>query len=575
MRVYSLASGRLVPSLVLLVAVGGCAAERESSSSSSGSCSGEHPEHGVDDRVAWKCIGPEGGRIDTSDGAWLDVPPGALDSNHTIVVRMPFPQSEFGRAYQLEPSGLEFQKSVLLTVTYPELVPGKEMPISVVQSSELQPMVSAGSEQTNWQYVEETERDPENNTLSASLNHFSSIYYYYQVDEHAYLVMDLPIKYLQAGDIVATLTNRDNTEGPDWNPGHVAVLYEMTASGSDGVVMESSPPEGVQKTSVGAFKVEFGHLYLGARRPGDPGLSLAERNGVLSFTKAQFGKPYQLVGQGNLTEGSFSCVGLVEAAYDSADRSMISWNGEFFAITPLEMFRATRPITDVYERVGQAMDIPVYGVTLDSRSPYFGTTVRGWYQKQVDYSIVATSKPPDSQFTGTPNSGFKFTWTPKVEDGCEAKSFDEPCPAAGEPHLLVLQMDATPRVTIVDGAKAALDPVRIIETLTVHVTSHSQLFEITPAPPNMTDLVVVTIPLPPDSTFKQSSLLDEATKGPISMAPFPGHTVTIVQEGYNPNAKVTVVSLHVTNTTDQVVSAAPITWRYTLDYERDRVIAPP
>lgn len=552
-----------------------CGLAEQSSTASSSGCTGEVPEFGPDEAVGWKCIrAASGGRVDIPDGAWLDVPPGALDSDQRIVVKVPSPLPSYSRVYKLEPSGLQFNKPVVLHSPYPTLPSGKEMPVTVVQSSDSQPTVSAGSEQTNWQYASTTERDLETGTLAVSLEHFSAIYYFYQVDEYAYLVVDLPIKYMQAGDIVATLTNRDNTEGPDWNPGHMGLVHELTEDGKVGLVMESSPPDGVGKTGLGAFKTDFGHLYLGARTPSGPPLTAGERAAILDYATQQNGKAYNLIGEGNVGVGSFSCVGLVEAAYDVVGRGTVPWNGEFFALTPMEMYRGTRPVTDVRERAEQPIEIPVYGITLDARSPWAGTTMRGWYQRDYDYTIEAKSKPDGSEFEGSPSSGYLFKWTPRVEDGCEATANGQPCPADGNPHLLVLEMNATPRVTIVDGAKLSLDPVQITETITVNVTSHSRLFQVSPAPPDNPDEFSVTIPLPANAKFKSSALRDEATKGPVSTAALPGHIVTIVSEGYDAQKNAVQLALRVTNTTGQVVTASPLTWRYTLHYERTRVLGP-
>lgn len=559
----------------LFAVTSACSLAETQSSGGASSCTGEIPEHTKDEAVGWRCISAEsGGRVDIPDGGWLEVPPGALDHDQRITVKVPSPRPAYSMVYKLEPSGLTFKKPVTIHSPLPSLPSGKPMPVTVIHASDLHPMVSAGNERTHWQYVTDTKLEPETKTMAASISHFSSVYYFYQVDEYGYLVVDLPIRYLQAGDIVTTLTNRDETEGPDWNPGHIGMVHEIAPSGDVGVVIESTPPDGVGKSGLSAFKTDYGHLYMGARRPGGPPLTPAERATILDFTQQQNGKGYNVVGQGNYKLDAFSCVGLVEAALDVAGRGTIPWNGEFFAITPLEMFRATRPITDVRERVGKAVEIPVYGVTLDVRSPYVGTTMRGFYQRHYDYEIAASSKPEGSTFQGSPDSGYTFSWTPTVDDGCVATGPNQPCPSDGNPHLVVLEMNATPRVTIVDGAKVALDPVHITETLTVHVTAHSREFPIEPQPPGASHEFTVTIPLPMDAKYESSSLRDQATKGAVSGAPLPGHTATIVSEGYDKAANAARVTIRVSNVTNETISAAPVKWLYTLDYSRNRVLGP-
>lgn len=556
----------------LSVVVSGCGLDSSDSSSGSGSCSAEIPQHSEDEAVGWKCIGPQGGRVDAPDGAWLDVPAGALGKSVRITIKVPSPSSGDTRVYKLEPSGLEFAEPVVLHSPHAPLAPGKTPIVGVMQSSSLQETVSVGSELTDWEPVNTVEHEPATSTFAASLEHFSIVYFFMQVDELAYLVPDVPLKYLEAGDILMVLTNRDETEGQNWNPGHVGMLFTANDSGSVGQVIESSPPEGVQKNGVDAFRVDYGHLYLGARKVAGPELTVAERTSLVNYATAQTGKGYSKFGEGNFAEGSFSCIGLVEAAYDTIDRGTIPWNGEFFAILPLEMMRATHPITDVHERTEQPVAIPVYGVTVASGSPYFGTSLEGFYQRTYNYTIAATSKPDGSSFTGDAASGYLFEWTPQVEDGC----VEEPgavggqkCPPDGQPHLLVLEMSAAPHATF-NGDTYALGPVKLTETVTVHVTSHSRLFEITPAGPLAGKTIEVKIPLPPRAKFKATVLRDEATKQAPSFAPYAGHTLEVVTNGFNQTTQQAELTIYLKNNTAFDVTGAPITLRFTLDYERDR-----
>ncbi len=96
--------------------------------------------------TASRTIGPEGGIIETGNGAKLDVPPGALTEEVTITLSsftnnsvLPdawCPIPGMGGAVRLEPAGLEFAKPATLTVPMDaEWAPGDQIPLFFFNSS--------------------------------------------------------------------------------------------------------------------------------------------------------------------------------------------------------------------------------------------------------------------------------------------------------------------------------------------------------------------------------------------------------------------------------------------------------
>ena len=414
----------------------------------------------------------QGGTLEIPGGARLEIPPGALAEDTTVSVTVPTDQkaSTSHVIFLLEPQGLTFKVPALLTFPYLE-VDGAQPMIKVYQSSTLNPLLDLGTERTDWALAEVENRDVVANELTIALEHFTFVYATVSVDDYAYLVLDMPPKYLKAGDIVFVLTStEDDPPKPCWAPGHPGIFEGLTSYGYYSVI-EATPPKvrrlkfrGEDKKNPGqedmalrpfTFKGEYGHLYLGPRRPGTP-LSDEQRQDAITWARNQIDAEYSMLGQGNLTNGSFSCVGLCESALDSVDAGVLDWRNEALAQTPLEMYRATRPVNELTEDVLVDIDIPIYGVTVHPDSPAWGLVFRGWYQRDVDYVITATDLPPGATFTGTPKSDFHLKWTPQREH-------------AGQTFTVLLQMTATPRVVDLDGDEEYLPTQEIYETLTIHV----------------------------------------------------------------------------------------------------------
>jgi len=412
----------------------------------------------------------EGGTIEIPGGATLEIPPGALEEDTEIHVTVPAGQDAASRDifFLLEPAELEFAVPVLLTFPYQDGPDGDPL-ITVYQSSPLHPVLDLGSESTDWASVETTTRDEDANELTVSLAHFTFIYALVSVDDYAYLVIDMPPKYLKPGDMVFVLTSMsEDPPKPCWAPGHPGI-YEGYRSGPNNYsVIEATPPKVCRTTfykedkdnpgqedkvqAQFTFKGQYGHLFMGPRRP-DGGLTHDQREDLISWARDQIGTDYAMLGQGNLTNGSFSCVALCEAALDTVDAGVLDWRNEALAQTPLELYKATRPVNVLYEDVGVPIDIPIYGVTVHKDSPAWALVFRGWYQRDEDYVITASDLPSGATFSGTPKGDYHVRWTPQPEH-------------AGQSFTILLNMTATPRV---NGGEDYLPTLEIYETLTIHV----------------------------------------------------------------------------------------------------------
>jgi len=97
----------------------------------------------------------------------------------------------------------------------------------------------------------------------------------------------------------------------------------------------------------------------------------------------------------------FSCVGLVEAAYEDADLNIVVFP-EGLGLLPIQQFNKTLPVDDITTQVDEAVSIPVRGV-LDV-DPGWGED----YDDDPDlFNITATNLPTGATFTDG-----VFEWTP-------------------------------------------------------------------------------------------------------------------------------------------------------------------
>ncbi len=560
--------------LTAALSVTACAALTDATSGSPGPGSADAPQVRPGEAVGWKYISASsGGVVQIPDGAFLEVPPGALDKDTVISVFVPSPLLGNG-FYRLEPTGTKFNKPVVLHAPLKKNAKGQWPVFSAFHSSPLNPLLTGGREHTNWKPAEVVGFDEKTGFAEIALEHFTFVYVLRAIHELGHLVIDMPFQYLEAGDVLFTLTDGDGSaKKPAWWPGHVGVLRSLPDGPGESFVMESTPPNGVQLGNATGFKTDFGHLYLGPRRPNGPMLTTAERTAVVNYVISMNGRPYNLIGEGNINTSSFSCVGLSEASYDTINRGVVGKLAEAAALTPYEMYSAMKPVNELWARVDQPIDIPIYGVTVDSRSPYIFNSHRGWFQKNVNYTITAEGLPEGATLEGSPTSGYRFRWTPKVEDGCVSSSeAGKTCPdKPTRDYAIKLRMHGAPRATYL-GAGVALPEFDIEETLTIHIDTNQRTFDLRAANPGSKSTVSVSLELPPNRKVFGQPLRDEATKEAVgtTWSPYPGHTATIVSN----RCDTTWCSVQIEIRND---SATPYTgplkrYRYTADYLRNRYL---
>ena len=172
---------------------------------------------------------------------------------------------------------------------------------------------------------------------------------------------------------------------------------------------------------------------MGARRKAG---ATAEQELVARDNAAQrLGRGYWVVGQGNYQENCYSCVGLVEAGYDTAEASIIPSDQEFPFITPLGQFQKTVPVDEISVRVGESIQIPVR--TIVKKEMVLGDH---YEVEQVDFT--ALNLPPGSSYNGR-----VFAWVPQYTDGDKTLTvqFQAKATVGGTPYSVTQSL--TIRVT--------------------------------------------------------------------------------------------------------------------------------
>lgn len=341
-------------------------------------------------------------------GTILNIPPGALAEDTVITMGQPEngpTLSEDGVSLiTLEPSGLTFDKDLSLTISYQDSPDIYEEFLSVWTFNE-----STG----DWEHTPSIFQDEVANTVRVAVTHFSL--WVTTVDAPLYLVLEIPGKFLEPGDILYVLS-----EPGRWLPGHVGIYSHtsgatLTSDGQsyvvestiwDGATFRNGCPTkgGVRLQYMDEFMIEAGHIYLGARST--PYASSKDKLLARAYaTYQEFEKKgYLLIGQGNLTQGCFSCVGLAEAAYDSAGVGIIPASLEVFQISPLQQFNRTTPIASIDVAVGENVRIPVKAVV---KVPF---PLGGDY-----YQYGGLLGLPNGPSGSTFENGV-FTWTPTNAD---------------------------------------------------------------------------------------------------------------------------------------------------------------
>lgn len=380
-----------------------------------------------------------GGTVHVPNGATLTIPPGAMAEDALIKVTVPADTDALHLAdvYKLEPDGLTFSVPATLTIPLPVGAGGAKDEAgnpraTVFLVSDLNAPFDAGSELALFDKAEVVAWDDVAGTLSVALDHFTFLVAYNQVDELAYLVTDIPPRYLEPADLFFTLTKVGflgsfEQDGPNWAPGHVGVFAPRAGRGVDrrfGRIVEATPPK-VAESTLEDFKAEPGHLFLGAHRVAG-GLTPEQQKQAVSYLDAQRGKGYAAVlGQGNLAVDAFSCVGLAESMLDSIGQGVLGVAQEALVSAPLELFRATAPVRELTLYAGEHLDFQVYGVVVDPASVGPAPPlVSPWdYYCACEYEIAAGNLPSGATFTGTEpldhgpagSYTYRFSWTPGAQ----------------------------------------------------------------------------------------------------------------------------------------------------------------
>jgi alpha-tubulin suppressor-like RCC1 family protein len=439
----------------------------------------------------------QGGSVQV-DNVTLAVPPGALAQDMIITVAHPdaVTLGADGTEYvQLEPSGLTFDQPVTLTVTYTDSPNLDERFINFAIYSE-----TTGE----WESLPILARDAAGNRLTVQFSHFS--YGAFYTDEPLYMVMNLPGKYLRSGDILYRMDPECGQNRADWFPGHVGMYSETVGTTpSSQVIVESNPngwtshlctsEGGVAQGTLDKFIENSCEFYLGARRP--IGVSAPIERQARDLAVGQIGKGYLAIGQGDwLSNGDcYSCVGLIEDAYERTGVDIVPWNLSP-GITPLDQYKRTIPVNEITVEVGEEIHFAVYSIIKVATSASPDYYARGG-------SVTVADLPAGGSFT----DGY-LTWTP---------------PSAFGGKTFVVRFDATARVGNEDYDR--------FEVLAIHVADAAS-----PPTPTSTSTSIPTptatnTPTPTSTATSTPTPTIPPASGIQAIAPGDQHTCALTAAG--------------------------------------------
>ena len=348
-----------------------------------------------------------GGELSLPDGTTLVIPPGSLNADTTITLGKPKEQGT-GVAIlgyvSLEPSGLALGVPATLEIPVDDAAVENEALLFAYSYSDETPVVAGSSENSRWEHLQIL--GVAQGVVEVEVVHFSWITA--GLREPIYVVMHLPGEHLLEGDLIYALALMDGSPDFDWFPGHAAIYLGTDVATSDlavndGETIVESVPGGVYVHDQFTPFRGLGHLYMGARRY-EGGLSATDREEIAEYAIDKEGSGYSLIGEGNITESAFSCVGLTEASYDSAGKSIIPAWLEFPFILPIEQFVRTTPVDSITVKAGEALSFPVRGVLLEKVS---------WDPDK--YNEIEASASGLREDLGMGFSGNTFTWLDPVE----------------------------------------------------------------------------------------------------------------------------------------------------------------
>lgn len=527
----------------------------------------------------------------------LTIPPGALPSSMSISVYAPMEATPGRMHLGLEPSGLEFLEPVRLTVSLSDDLTNYAL-TDMWHISELNDLVDAGSEQHRWAPFDNIEVGTGGQTISGEMQHFSGAFVLLGIERTAYLVLDLPGKYLRPGDGLWVMS-RPPTVGLlsdidflyNWVPGHNAMVNSVHPDGAfPTTVIESTLDggaagniNGVQINPFDRFKVTAGHVYMGARRPRGPIFTDAERRAAVTFARSKLGNGYGILGaQGT---GLWTCTDLVEGAWDAAGRGVVARltpqqvfaaaagnpTGAIDALfpSPVETFEATVPVRNITVKVGEEVRIPVYpvvvapsSVSIDSKIGYYlAGNAHITAAVNATATTTVTGMPQGAIFSGVddnhPYSAQSFIWTPQPSD-------------AGSTILLDFKMTGSVKKT----GSAKTHTFDITQTLDIHVLGDYAEIDVLPASRGTTGYThYFDFAMPDGAVVGPASadhLIDKAT-GNYPVNPiFRDQVLDRFEEDWmNADSTHYGMSFHVSRL-DNPFSAPPSgshKWIYWIDYE--------
>ena len=354
-------------------------------------------------------VGPAGGTIAFGDGTSLVIGAGSLSGETTItlskLVTSNGVSADGFEFLRVEPSDLVLDAPAIVRLAYDE---------SASQDGDLLAGYAFSEADSNWQRLPVLQNDTEAGFIEFQIERLSWIATIFE--RPLDLVMEIPGRYLKQSDLLYCLALTSEDDKFTWFPGHAALYLgarKNAESANDGAtIVESGPPNGVRFSTLSAFAEATTHLYMGARRY-DGSLTAQNRIDIAEYAIDKIGHGYSLIGEGNVWDGKYSCVGLTEASFDAAGKSIIPAVLEFPFILPIEQFARTVPVGEVTVMSGETFRLPVKGVVWNEEN--------GEYRdSNSDFTASVTGLPPGASFQNnvlkwTPDSDHVgFTFSPRL-----------------------------------------------------------------------------------------------------------------------------------------------------------------
>lgn len=406
-----------------------------------------------------------GATLTFPDRTQLIIPAGALPEDLEISIT----KDDLNSRFMLAPEGLVASGNMTLEIPLPDwMVSDHRKAIVAYIYSDESPVHETGSSAVRAERLLMTlaAEHQAGDLVQLSFGHFSLIRM--NTQDALYLPFNLPSTYLQKADVLFALSAENyitQEEGFDWFPGHTGMISEPRAA----VMMAACPddpsrlcdmiesvPDVVRLANLqDQFVYVSHHINMGARRPSAFSLSDEEQSEVVAWAQDYLGTPWAMLNDFDSSSDdydAFSCVGLIEAAYDSIGRPIVEnslWTVDTL-LRPLDMYDETSPVDRVTVRVGEGLELQVNPVFLDQE--------KRWY---LDYRNLADASGLE---------GFRFTAT-DLPDGAVIDLetglltwYGVPSSFGGQSVTMTFQLDM-PYPGLLWGG----DVISITETLTVDV----------------------------------------------------------------------------------------------------------